>query len=38
MAETTNVSTVTIQILRTNVFDVAGLTGLMERAARRETL
>ena len=38
MAKTTNVSTVTIQLPRANVFDVAGLTGLMGRAARRETL
>lgn len=38
MAETTNVSTVTIQSPRANVFDVAGLRGLMGRAARREML
>jgi hypothetical protein len=36
--ETTNSTTVTVYLPRTNVFDVAGLCGLMERAARRETL
>jgi hypothetical protein len=38
MAETTNTSTVSIYLPRTNVFDVAGLRGLMGRAARRELL
>jgi hypothetical protein len=36
--ETTNATKVTVYLPRANVFDVAGLCGLMERAARRETL
>jgi len=36
--DTTNSTKVTVYLPRANVFDVAGLSGLMERAARRETL
>ncbi len=38
LPETTNTSKVTVRLPRVNVFDVAGLRGLMGRAARKEPL
>lgn len=38
MAATRNATEITVRLPRTNLFNVEGLRGLMERAARKEQL